>query len=58
MRHAPFAIDAAAREHWLDHMRAALDEQALTPELDALLWSYFEPAADAMVNTPRGHETG
>jgi hemoglobin len=51
MRHAPFAIDAVARERWLGHMRAALDEQALAPELDALLWSYFEPAAEAMVNT-------
>ena len=39
-------------------MRAALDEQALTPELDALLWSYFEPTAGAMVNTPHGHEAG
>ena len=54
MRHAPFAVDAPAREHWLAHMRAALDEQALTPELDALLWSYFESAASAMVNTPPG----
>jgi hemoglobin len=58
MRHRPFAIDAAARERWLGHMRAALDEQALAPELDELLWSYFEPAADAMVNTPPGLETG
>jgi len=58
MRHAPFTVDEAAREHWLAHMRAALDEQALPPELDVLLWSYFEPAAGAMVNTPRGHETG
>lgn len=54
MRHRPFAIDGSARERWLAHMRAALDEQALTPELDALLWTYFESAADAMVNTP-GH---
>jgi hemoglobin len=58
MRHRPFAIDVSAREHWLAHMRAALDEHALTPELDALLWSYFDAAASAMVNTPPGHETG
>jgi hemoglobin len=56
MRHAPFAIDALAGARWLGHMRAALDAQALTPELDALLWSYFEPAASAMVNTRDGHE--
>jgi len=58
MRHRPFAVDAAAHEHWLAHMRSALDEQALTPELDALLWSYFESAAAAMVNTPRDAEAG
>jgi hemoglobin len=51
MRHAPFAVDDDARQRWLSHMRAALDEQALAPELDSLLWSYFESAAGAMVNT-------
>ena len=55
MRHRPFAIDDGARGHWLAHMRAALDEQELTPELDALIWGYFESAADAMVNTPGHH---
>jgi truncated hemoglobin YjbI len=51
MRHVTFPIDAAAADRWLAHMRAALDEQALAPELDALLWGYFERAAPAMVNT-------
>ena len=51
MRHLPFPVDAAAADRWLAHMRAALDEQALEPELDALLWDYFERAAPAMVNT-------
>jgi len=51
MRHVPFPIDAAAAERWLDHMRAALDEQALAPELDAPLREYFERAAAALVNT-------
>ena len=51
MRHAPFAIDQLARQRWLAHMRAALDEQALDADLDALLWGYFESAAGAMVNT-------
>ena len=55
MRHTHFAIDQPARRRWLAHMRAALDEQALTAELDALLWSYFESAAGAMVNTPPDH---
>ena len=52
MRHAHFPIDRVASERWLAHMRAALDEQALPAELDALLWEYFEAAAPAMINTP------
>ncbi len=51
MRHVTFPIDAAAADRWLAHMRAALDEQLLAAELDALLWEYFERAAPAMVNT-------
>ena len=52
LRHAHFPVDHSASERWLAHMRAALDEQALPVELDALLWEYFETAAPAMVNTP------
>jgi hemoglobin len=51
MRHARFPVDQAASELWLAHMRAALDEQALPAELDALLWQYFQTAAPAMINT-------
>jgi hemoglobin len=51
MRHAHFPVDAEASERWLAHMRAALDEQALPAERDALLWEYFEAAAPAMINT-------
>ena len=58
MRHAPFAVDEVAREHWLTHMRAALDEQAPPPDLDTLLWTYFESAASAMVNRPPGLAVG
>ncbi|HWF45803.1 MAG TPA: globin [Bryobacteraceae bacterium] len=52
MRHAPFPIDAAARDHWLQLMRNALAETALPKEAAALLWAYFEPAANAMMNCP------
>ena len=50
MRHAPFAIDAAARDAWLRHMRDAVDSLALTPEQDATLWSYLTMAAGSMQN--------
>ncbi|MFT4135910.1 globin [Microbacterium sp.] len=51
MRHAAFHIDPAARDRWLTHMRAALDELALAPLHDATMWDYLQRAAYAMVNT-------
>ena len=50
MRHAGFHIDSAARDRWLAHMRAALDEQSLPPQDDATLWQYLYAAALAMQN--------
>ena len=50
-RHAPFRVDLAARDAWLRHMRAALDEVALAPEADRVLWDYLTTAADMLVNT-------
>lgn len=51
MRHAPFPVDTAARDRWLQHFRAALDSVELTPEQDARFWDYVTHAADFMVNT-------
>lgn len=51
MRHFPFAIDSAARDAWLRHMRLALDEVQLSPLHEGLMWDYFERAATAMINT-------
>lgn len=50
MRHMPFAIDSRARDRWLTHMRASVDEQTLPPELDEVLWNYLLSAAFAMQN--------
>jgi hemoglobin len=50
MRHAPFAVDEAARDAWLRHMRDAVDSLELTPEQDATLWGYLEMAARSMQN--------
>jgi hemoglobin len=52
MRHAPFAVDSAARDHWLANFRAALDSVGLTPEQDARFWEYVTHAAQFMINTP------
>jgi hemoglobin len=51
MRHAPFAVTPAARDRWLVHMRAGVDEMGLPPELDRQLWEYLVAAAHSMVNT-------
>lgn len=50
MRHQPFPITPEAKEHWLEHMNAALDEAALPPMHDAAFRDYVERAAIAMVN--------
>ena len=51
MRHAPFAVTPAARDAWLRHMRAAVDELALPADAERMLWNYLESAAFSLVNT-------
>lgn len=51
MRHAPFAIGEAERDAWLGHMRDALDEQALEPEVAERIWQYLVMAADSLRNS-------
>jgi hemoglobin len=50
-RHVPFPIDTAARDAWLTHMRAAMDEVGFAPAADQVLWDYLTNAANALVNT-------
>ncbi|QMU68082.1 globin [Streptacidiphilus sp. P02-A3a] len=52
MRHAPFTVDQAAHDAWLRHMRAAVDNLDLAPELHRQLWDYLVYAAMSMINTP------
>lgn len=51
MRHMPFLVNPDARDRWLRHMRAAVDEIALPPVLEEPLWDYLQRAAHAMVNS-------
>jgi hemoglobin len=51
MRHQPFKVNPEAREHWLNHMRAAVDSLELSPLDEAELWDYLDRAAHSMVNT-------
>ncbi|MFF7244176.1 globin [Embleya sp. NPDC008237] len=50
MRHAPFAVTEEARDAWLRHMRAAVDDIALPAEQENTLWDYLVYAAQSMVN--------
>jgi hemoglobin len=51
MRHAPFAVDRAAHDAWLRHMRVALDELELPEDAEQQLWEYLTYAAASMINT-------
>lgn len=51
MRHAPFSIDESAREAWLSHMLAAIDEVGIEEPHRTTMRDYFERAAAHMVNT-------
>jgi hemoglobin len=50
MRHAPFAIGPEERDHWLAHMRDALDALSPSPEIRAAFDEYLAMAAEAMRN--------
>lgn len=51
MRHAPYIVNADARDRWLKHFRAGLDAARLEPELDAQFWEYVTRAAEFMMNS-------
>jgi hemoglobin len=50
MRHAPFVIGEAERDHWLAAMRIALDETNPAPVLREKFDEYFTTTAEAMRN--------
>ncbi len=51
MRHAPFAVTPTARDHWLSHMRTALDESGMAPKHVDTFSEYVERAAHFLVNS-------
>ena len=48
----PFAVDATARERWLQLMTNALDEVQLPEDVDALLREFFAGVSAMLVNRP------
>ena len=53
MRHAPFAIDTAARNQWVMLMDRALEEAQLPPDATSLLREFFHGVATFMINRSR-----
>lgn len=51
IRHAPFAVTAAQRDRWLQHMLDALDSLELDPEDDDTMRDYLTRASQFMVNS-------
>ncbi|MFZ4814559.1 MAG: globin [Phototrophicaceae bacterium] len=51
MRHNPFVIDQTARDHWLAHMLAALDEVEIAEPARGIMQEYFERASAFLINT-------
>lgn len=51
MRHAPYVVDQAARDAWMGHMTAAINDAGVEPEVAAIMLDYFENAATFLVNT-------
>ncbi len=50
MRHAPFHIDTAARNRWVQIMDRALEEAKLPLNVEAVLRSFFHNTATFMIN--------
>ncbi len=50
MRHAPFKIDQAGRDRWIELMEAALAEAKLPSEAEPALRKFFHDAATFMIN--------
>jgi len=58
MRHFPFAIGPRERDHWMDAMRAAVDEMNPIPQARQMLMDYFTMAAEHLRNDDPMRFTG
>lgn len=50
MRHFPFVVDAAARDAWLKHMNAAVEEIDPPEPAKTMLLDYFHNTANFLMN--------
>ncbi len=52
MRHLPFTITREARDAWLGHMLAAIEETGIPEPHASVLREYFERFSLDMINSP------
>lgn len=50
MRHLPFAINAKARDRWMELMTKALKEVQFPEEAEALVFDFFDHMATFVIN--------
>ena len=50
MRHFPFEIDQRARDHWLQHMWAAIDIVGIVEPARSQMRDYFERSSEFLIN--------
>lgn len=50
MRHFPFPITQGARDHWLGHMLASIDEVNIQEPARTAMREYFERASTFLIN--------
>ena len=52
MRHVPFHISKVEHDAWLQCMHAALIDLDMAEDMKEELWTYFQYAANSMINQP------
>lgn len=50
MRHAPFTVNLAARNHWVELMTNAIQEMHWSPEIAGSLQRFLEQTATFLIN--------
>jgi len=50
MRHAPFHVDQAARDRWIELMEQALAEAKFAPDVEQSLRAFFHDAGTFLIN--------
>lgn len=51
MRHAPYKVTMEARQNWMQHMTAAMEQVEMKEDVRAQMTTYFENAATHMINS-------